>query len=189
MIIDDFKKNLLDLYEQQETFLKQTYDRSLSFQDGFFDRFERATRLGFGEGASIYNSALVFGDVKVGIKTWIGPYVMLDGSGGGIKIGSYCSISSAVHIYTHDSVMWALSGGKQSFTQANVVIGDNTYIGAQSVIKAGVKIGIHCLIGANTFVNQDVDDYSILVGSPARVIGRVVITNGEVSLERSEERR
>lgn len=183
MTISDVKEAILNIYEQQDSFLKETYDRSLSFQDGLFDRFARAKNLGFGEGASIYNSALVFGQVKAGIKTWVGPYVILDGSGGAIEIGDFCSISASVHIYTHDSVMWALSGGKAAMHKANVMIGNNTYIGPHSVIKAGVSIGSHCVIGTNTFVNKNIQNNSIVVGSPAKTIGEVIIKDGEIVLE------
>ena len=177
------RMTLQKLYEEQEGYLKETFDRSLSFQDGLFDRFERGKRLGFGEGASIYNSALVFGDVKVGKKTWIGPNVILDGSGDGIEIGDFCSISAGVHIYTHDSVMWALSGGKVDMSKEKVIIGNNVYIGAQSIIKAGSCIGKECLIGANTFVNQDVSDGSIVAGTPCQVIGKVIVNGEDISLE------
>src|SRR3954465_12163939 len=86
------------------------YRRTLPFGDYVVDRWEKAQALGFGEGSSIYDSALVLGDVKVGCHTWIGPGVVLDGSGG-LEIGDYCSISAGVQIYTHDSVAWATSGG------------------------------------------------------------------------------
>jgi hypothetical protein len=79
------------LYSEQDKDLLQRFDRSLPFQDGAFDRWERARRLGFGEGASIYNSSLVFGDVSVGEHTWVGPNTILDGSGGKLSIGAYCS--------------------------------------------------------------------------------------------------
>lgn len=181
--MEDLKKEILNLYEQQELFMKEKYDRSLSFQDGLFDRFERAKRLGFGEDASIYNSALVFGNVKAGVKTWIGPYVILDGSGGDIEIGEYCSISAGVHIYTHDSVMWALSGGKESYSKANVNIGSHTYIGAQSIIKSGINIGKMCVIGANSFINNNIEDNSIFVGSPAKKIGKVLLVEEKIKLE------
>ena len=51
--------------------------------------------------------------VTVGAGTWIGPNTLLDGTGG-LSIGASCSISAGVQIYTHDSVMWALSGGTAS---------------------------------------------------------------------------
>ena len=178
----NLKNEILELYKQQDELMQKQYNRSLSFQDNLFDRFERAKRLGFGEGASVYNSALIFGKIEVGIKTWIGPYVVLDGSSGYIKIGEYCSISAGVHIYTHDSVMWALSGGKETYNKGNIDIGSNTYLGACSIIKAGIRIGKMCVVGANSFVNCDVDHNSIVVGSPAKKIGEVVESNGQIEL-------
>jgi acetyltransferase-like isoleucine patch superfamily enzyme len=164
---------LQELRLVREAELKTRYARSLPFADGMFDRWERARRIGFGEGASIYDSACVFGDVAVGAETWIGPWVMLDGSGGGIRIGSTCSISSGVHVYTHDTVLWALSGGKLGPRQAPVAIGNRVYIGSQSVIARGVTIGDMCVIAANSFVRQDMPLRSIFAGVPAKPIGRV----------------
>jgi len=161
-------------YEASDERLRKEFQRSLPFQDAMFDRWERARQLGFAEGASIYNSSAVFGDVKVGLQTWIGPYTVLDGSGGGVVIGNYCSISSGVHIYTHDTVLWALSGGALPCVQSPVTIGDCVYIGSQSVIAAGVTIASRCVIAANSFVNSDVAEGTVVGGSPARQIGRVV---------------
>ncbi len=162
--------------------LRAEFQRSLPFQDAIFDRWDRASRLGFGPEASIYNSATVFGEVSVGRATWIGPNTMLDGSGGGIEIGTHCSIASGVHIYTHDTVLWSLSGGKCKQRQAPVIIGDCVYIGSQSVIAAGVSISSRCVVAANSFVNRDVPEAMIVGGSPARRIGRVVGNGEHVSM-------
>ncbi len=94
-----FAELLRESYLATDERLRAEFQRSLPFQDAMFDRWERAKRLGFLAGASIYNSAAVFGDVKAGAATWIGPNTLLDGSGGGIEIGAHCSISSGVHIY------------------------------------------------------------------------------------------
>lgn len=158
--------------------LRATFDRSLPFQDAVFDRWDRARKLGFGEDTSIYQSAHVFGDVKVGAGTWIGPYVILEGAGGGISIGDTCSISSGVQIYTHDTVGWALTGGRLKGRAGAVSIGNCTYIGSQSIISAGVRIGSHCVVAANSFISRDVDDNTIVAGSPARRIGQVEFRDG-----------
>ena len=68
-----FAELLRVCYEAGDERLRRDHQRSLPFQDALSDRWERARRLGFGEGSSIYNSAAVFGDVRVGRKTWIGP--------------------------------------------------------------------------------------------------------------------
>lgn len=173
---------LVELQKMQDEALRKEWDRSLPFSDGLFDRWERAKRLGFGDRASVYDSCLIFGDVRVGNDTWIGPFVVLDASGGGVAIGSGCSISAGVHIYTHDTAHWAVSGGAMAKRTGPVVIGDWSYVGPQSVIGAGVTIGRQTVIGANSFVNRDVEDRSVVVGSPARVVGEVVGDGSEVAL-------
>jgi acetyltransferase-like isoleucine patch superfamily enzyme len=179
---DQFVELLQRTYEANDDRLRAEHDRSLSFQDGGFDRWRRAVRLGFGDGTSVYNSALIYGDVKVGRNTWIGPNTLLDGSGGGLQIGDFCSVSSGVHIYTHDTVLWALSGGALPAHRAAVRIGDCVYIGSQSIIAAGVSVGSRCVIGANSFVNKNVADGSVVVGSPARRVGSVVNEGEQVQI-------
>lgn len=50
-----------------------------------------------------------------------------------------------------------------------VNIGDGTWIG-ENVCIIGAKIGKNCVIGANSVVTKDISDYSIAVGSPAKII-------------------
>ncbi len=149
-------------------FLKQL-NRSLPFADLLFDRWERAKLLGFGEGTSIYDSSHVFGDVKIGKNTWIGPFTILDGSGG-LEIGNNCSISASVQIYTHDTVQWAISGGKEPYEYAPTVIGNNCYIAPNSIISKGVTIGDGCIIGTNSFINKSYPSGSKIAGTPAKII-------------------
>ena len=103
---------LLKVYKRLFDGKKDKFDRGLPFADCFVDRWEKAEALGFGKGTSIYDSSLVLGDVKVGENSWIGPNTVLDGSGG-LEIGSNCSISAGVQIYSHDSVSRSIVTGKQ----------------------------------------------------------------------------
>jgi serine acetyltransferase len=161
--------------------MRENWDRSLPFQELVSDRWQRARTLGFGDEASIYASSYVYGDVLVGARTWVGPFTLLDGSGG-LEIGENCSISAGVQIYTHDSIEWALSGGVAEYERASVSIGDCCHIGAQTIIVKGVSIGDHCVIGAASFVNRDVPPFTIAAGAPCRQIGRVQIADGRISL-------
>jgi len=150
----------------------QRWHRDMPFDELLFDRWERARWLGFGEGTSIYHNSYVYGNVTVGSHTWIGPYTLLDGTGD-LSIGDYCSVSAGVRIYTHDTVRWALSGGAEQYEYAPVTVGSCCYIGGSSVISKGVNIGEHSLVGAMTFVNRDIPAYSIAVGIPCRIVGKV----------------
>jgi acetyltransferase-like isoleucine patch superfamily enzyme len=170
---------LNSLHELLFTEFKKQFNRSLPFTDEVFDRWERAKKLGWGEGSSLYDSSYVFGDVIVGKNCWIGPFTIIDGSGG-LTIGNQCTISSGVHIYSHDNVKQTLSGGKLPIEHTPVTIGNNTYIGPQSIIVKGIKIGNHCLVASNSFVNSSIDDNSIVAGNPAKVIGKVIVKEDDI---------
>lgn len=164
------------MFEELKTFflgrrqaLKAKYNRVLPFGDYISDRWEKAEFLGFGPGTSVYDSAHIFGDVTVGEESWIGPFTILDGSGG-LKIGSHCSISAGVQIYSHDTVKWATSGGEAPYEYAPTAIEDNCYIGPQSVISMGVTIGKGAVIGAGSVVLSDVPAGARFAGAPARDI-------------------
>lgn len=167
--------DIQSLYQQLQADMRAKWDRDLPFDELLFDRWERAKSLGFGDAASIYHNSYVYGEVSVGDHSWIGPFTLLDGSGGGISIGKYCNVSAGVQIYTHHTVNWVLTGGKAEIEHAPVMIGDCTYIGPQTVISKGVTIGDHCVIGACSLVNTNIPPYTIAFGVPCRPQGRVVI--------------
>jgi acetyltransferase-like isoleucine patch superfamily enzyme len=146
-------------------------NRSLPFADLMFDRWDRARSLGFGEGTSVYDSCCIFGKITVGKNTWIGPFTVLDGSGG-LEIGGNCSISSGVQIYSHDSVEWAVSGGEKPYLYAPTRIGSNCYIGPNTIISKGVELGDGCVVGANSYVNKSYPAGSRIAGSPARLLNQ-----------------
>ncbi len=150
---------------------KKEYNRSLPFADVLFDRWERAKQLGFGEGTSIYDSSLLLGKVAVGKNTWIGPFTVLDGSGG-LTIGNNCSISAGVQIYSHDSVNWATSAGVQPYEYRETIIGNNCYIAPNVVIAKGSILEDGCVVGANSFVRGHFIAGSKIAGNPAALINK-----------------
>ncbi|MCG2825018.1 MAG: acyltransferase [Thermoplasmatales archaeon] len=181
-------KDIRQLYKVLTKRMKQKWNRDLPLEELLFDRWERAEQLGFDEGTSIYHNSYIYGDVKVGRYTWIGPFTLLDGTGG-LEIGYYCNISSGVQIYTHDTVKWALSSGKVEYERAPVKIGNCCYIGPLSIITKGIKVGDHSLIGAHSLVNKDIPPNSIAFGVPAKVVGKVEISKeGDVKLTYFEQK-
>ena len=58
-----------------------------------------------------------------------------------------------------------------AMTEARPVsIGPGTWLGIGVAVLPGVTIGEGCVVGANAVVTQDLPDYSIAVGVPARVL-------------------
>ena len=139
-----------------------------------------------------YNDfCIIRGFPKVGKDTWIGYFCLLDATGG-LEIGSHCSIASGVHIYTHDSVRWAVENlpknksTGQHLDLGPVKIGNNVYIGANSTILKGVTIGDNVTVGAMTLVNRDLPSGSIAVGIPCKILKkRNKITDNNLSDEKS----
>ena len=176
---DELHIQIERLHNKLRNSQKEKWNRSISFQDELFDRWERAEFLGFGKGTSIYQDSLVLGDVDVGENTWIGPNTVLDGSGG-LKIGANCSISSGVQIYTHDTVKKRLSDGAMDVEKASTSIGKSCFIGPLTVIEKGITIGDYCIIGAHSFVNKDILSHTIAFGVPCRPVGVLKISKSNI---------
>ncbi len=51
-------------------------------------------------------------------------------------------------------------------------IGNDVWIGASAIILPGIKIGNGAIIGAGSVVTKDVEDFAIVAGNPAKVIGK-----------------
>jgi len=167
--VEESHSKISELFSAQRHGVWEKFHRVLPFGEYISDRWEKAKFLGFGEGSSIYDSSVVIGKVSVGAHTWVGPFTLLDGSGG-LTIGNFCSISAGVQIYTHDSVQWSVSGGESELEYGSVDIGNNTYIGPNTVVARGISIGHGCTIGANSFVNSSIPSGSKAWGNPAVVI-------------------
>jgi acetyltransferase-like isoleucine patch superfamily enzyme len=148
---------------------KQLFNRRVSLGDLLTERRENAAAYGFGEGSTMYDNAIVLGDVRVGRNTWIGPGCILDGSGGGLEIGDWCSISAGVQIYTHNTVNRSISLGERPVDYASTKIGHGVYIGPNSIVEMGVSIGDKAIIGANSLVNRDIPSSAKAFGSPVRI--------------------
>ena len=54
--------------------------------------------------------------------------------------------------------------------KGDTIIGNDVWIGQNAVILPGVHIGNGAIIGANSVVGSHVDDYTIVVGNPAKVL-------------------
>lgn len=182
-INDQFYANITSLYKKRRNEVKKKWNRVLPFNELISDRWEKAHFLHGLSGSSIYDTSYVFGKVSIGKNTWIGPYTILDGSGGKLSIGDFCSISSGVQIYTHNTVKWALTGGKSEYEKKSVRIGDNCYVGPNSIISMGTSIGKCSVIGALSFVNSKIPPYSIALGSPAKIVGKVITKDKKVEFE------
>lgn len=56
------------------------------------------------------------------------------------------------------------------YKSAKVIIKDDAYLGVKATILPGVTIGKMATVGANSLVIEDVPDYTVCLGVPARII-------------------
>ncbi len=100
----------------------------------------------------------------------------------GIDIGN--DVWTGHHVYITDQnhgyedVTRPIS--QQTQPERAVTIGDGSWLGFGSVVLPGSNIGKHVTIGANSVVTGDIPDYSVAVGSPAKVIRRYIEGQGWV---------
>ena len=89
-----------------------------------------------------------------------------------VKIGKNVLIADKVFItdckHEYVDINCPIKNQPVSFL-GNVEIGDDSWIG-ENVSILGAKIGKHCVIGSNAVVTNDISDYTVAVGLPARII-------------------
>lgn len=120
---------------------------------------------------------------KIGEYTYGYPRIFTFQLDNKVQIGKFCSIAEEVKIFlggnhnmkapTTYSLRYFLGGhSEKSLTKGDVIIGNDVWIGYDAMILSGVKIGDGAVIGAKAVVAKDVAPYSIVVGNPAREVGK-----------------
>ena len=90
-----------------------------------------------------------------------------------VRLGDRVVVAGGVQFLTHDGAIVLLRRerpGAQSF--APIVVGDDTFIGQNALILPGTTIGRGCLIGAGSVVRGRIPENALVIGNPARVVGR-----------------
>ncbi len=113
--------------------------------------------------------------VKIGDHSWIGDraelYSLVE-----IEIGAHCCISQDCYISTSGHDYRKLSF---DYTPAKVVIDDEVWLASGVFVFPGCQIGQGAVVGARSLVTRDVDEATIVAGTPARPIGKRELNNAE----------
>ncbi|MBA2584542.1 MAG: CatB-related O-acetyltransferase [Bacteroidetes bacterium] len=136
-----------------------------------------------GDFCRLFNVSLS-GNILIGKNTSIfGPNTDIYSVHNKVEIGNFCSIARNVsiqefnHNYERCSTYFIF---KNVFKEKNIIsdtvskgdikIGHDVWIGTQSVILSGSIIGNGAVIAANSVITGDIPPYSIVGGTPARVL-------------------
>ncbi len=114
--------------------------------------------------------------VKIGNNCHFNPYVMIDliypeliEVGNNVTLGS----NSMIFAHSNTSANLFLKQGEYPRKVERVKIKDGAVINPGTIINAGVTIGENSIIGPGSVVGQDIPDYCVAVGNPARVVKRI----------------
>jgi acetyltransferase-like isoleucine patch superfamily enzyme len=91
--------------------------------------------------------------------------------GDNVSITGNCAVVDVIHPYADVGNPLKI-GARIQDDNSFVEIGDGTWIGYGSVVLPNVRIGRSVVIGANSVVVRDIPDYSVVAGSPAKLIKR-----------------
>jgi acetyltransferase-like isoleucine patch superfamily enzyme len=86
-----------------------------------------------------------------------------------VSITPFCAVVDTYHPHDPPDVPPKI-GSRLPTVPTSVSIGRGTFVGTHSVILPNVRIGRGCIIGAGSVVSQDLPDYAIAAGSPARIV-------------------
>lgn len=102
----------------------------------------------------------------------IGQNFHLTTGGDKLVIGKGTLITGNVFItnieHPYEDITKSISEQGHMYKTTN--IGRNCFIGFGVGIQAGSTLGDHCIVGANAIVKGDFPAYSVIVGSPAKVV-------------------
>lgn len=128
-----------------------------------------------GSNTKIAGNVKIFGSaqnlLEMGNECYVGPYSIIEGFNAKVIIGNNVSFAQNVNLMSG-------SGPNASpllqkifpIIKGEVKIGDNSWIGASSIIMPDVTLGKFCIVAANSYVNKSFPDYSIIGGTPAKLI-------------------
>jgi acetyltransferase-like isoleucine patch superfamily enzyme len=99
---------------------------------------------------------------------------------GNVRIGRYCRLHSSVHVSQTCSLgdfvfmyPFSVMTNDACPPSADVKgghIGSYSQIGVHAVILPGIQVGENCLVAANSVVTKRLEDFSLAMGDPARVV-------------------
>lgn len=116
---------------------------------------------------AIHPSAQIAGQVTIKRGTVVMPGVVINS---GTAIGEFCIINTNSSV-DHDNVFENYSSiMPNTATGGGVRVGEFSVLGMGASVLQGIQVGAHTVIGAGSVLLESIDDYSVVVGSPAKII-------------------
>ncbi|MFV8465646.1 acyltransferase [Flavobacterium sp. LB1P62] len=127
-----------------------------------------STKAKIGKGCVFTGNTIITDKAEIGIYTY-GYNLNIHNA----IIGDFCSLAPDVKVGLDEHPMNEKSTHPhfyQEINQKKVIIENHVWLGTNSVILCGVKIGKHAVIGAGSIVNKDIEDFTLNVGVPCKLV-------------------
>ena len=126
------------------------------------------------------SSGALFGPISIGKRNHIAPFSIINAGSEGVEIEDYVAIGAGSQIYGHSEIPKEgkrMSGPMipwryKAYTSGKVILKKDCFLGSRSIILPGVTVGEGAVIGAGSVISCDVAPWTIVFGTPARVIGK-----------------
>lgn len=134
----------------------------------------------FGDFLQTGHSVMIRENTIMGEHCMVGTWCNVQGFA---VFGNYCRLHSNVQIcqksklgnfvFVYPNVVFTNDPTPPSDVCIGPIVGDYSQIATGSILMPGVKIGKNCLVGAGSLVTKDVEDFSLVLGCPAKKKGDV----------------
>ncbi len=125
-----------------------------------------------GDNSYIAADCVIHGPVNLGKNVSINHHVTMDGGSKGIHIGDNSRIAAHCQLYAFNHGMLVDKLVCEQPTQSRgIQIGCDVWLGANVGVVDGINIGDHAVVGMGSQVTRDVEQYKIVAGNPAKIIG------------------
>ena len=129
-------------------------------------------------GAFVHPSAVLIGDVIVGIGSYVGPCASLRGDFGRIEIGAGANVQDNCTVHSFPGKLVVIEDHAHVGHGAvlhGCHVGQNALVGMNSVVMDRSRIGADSIIGASSFVKSgtEIEAGTLWLGSPAKFVRMV----------------
>lgn len=132
--------------------------------------------------------------IKIADEALISRSVILNSKGGLIDIKERANLGTMTLVYSRDCTVkvgkdvlisafcYLMGGGSHSMDRTDIPIayqgaeckgievGDNVWLGSGVKVQDGCSLGRDAVIGTNSFVNQNIPEFAVAAGNPAKVV-------------------
>lgn len=124
------------------------------------------------------STLLRLGGYIVGSKVYIGEDLIIIDEPNDcamISIGDRVAISPRVTLVVSSRPNFSRIASYAPIKHGPIIIKNDVWLGTGVVVLPNITIGEGAIVGANSLVTKDVKPYTIVIGSPAKLIGTISV--------------